>query len=587
MEQQQQGPEKKAIVAILLCVAVWAVWMQMNTNKQKAWREAQRANATPTPIAGAMTAGAGTNGAVAMTATSGTGGTIAAPGTPHESAGGVLWPITTAKLSNKVLELELSSRGARPMSADLKQYRASIKAGQDASLVHLVTETINGSNDVYPLAPWFGDAADSRIPSDAVFEQVSAEEHEVVYRWTGADGLQLTRTYRAEEDGYVVLFTEELKNVGTKPLTGRPGVVWATNFKGVKSGFMTPGDTEFTSAAGVNDRAQARNAKKPGEERIYGGLVDWIGITDRYFAAAIVPLEPRIDSKDAVHFFKPGTKSTAAMALHPELTLEPGASRLFQYQLYLGPKDYTLLLKAGHNLDRTIAWGGVLTPISKGLWHALRWFHSWTNNWGLAIIVLTVIIRGLLSPLAAKQMKSANEFAGKSAKLKPALDRLREKHKDDAMALNRETMLLYKQHGLSPFSPLVGCLPILIQMPIWFALYRVLYNSIDLRQAPFAFWIQDLAAPDPWRVLPVLLGGVTFIQMKLTPNTGMDPAQARMMLYTMPLIFTLPMMGLPSGLVLYIFTSTLMNITQQWYLRRIIPPAGGTSTVAAQQGGAT
>lgn len=578
--EQQQGPEKKAIVAILLCVAVWAVWMQMNTNKQKAWREAQRANATPTPIAGTMTSG--TNGAVALApATTGTGGNIAAAGT---QAGGASWPVVTAKLSNKVLDLELSTKGARPVAADLKQYKATIKAGQDASLVHLVTETINGSNAVYPMVPWFGTAQNSVIPADAVFEQVSATDDEVVYRWASAEGLQLTRTYRTEEDGYLVLVTEELKNVGAKSFTGRPGVVWATNFKGVKSSFFTPGDTEFTAAAGVNDRAQAKNAKKPGEDRVYGGLVDWVGITDRYFAAAVVPIEPRIDARDAVRFFKPGTKSTAAMALHPETTLDPGASRTYAYKLYLGPKDYTLLLKAGHNLDRAMDWG-MFKPISKGLWHLLRWFQSWTRNWGLAIIVLTVIIRGLLSPLAAKQMRSANEFAAKSLKLKPALDKLREKHKDDPMTMNRETMLLYKQHGLSPFSPLVGCLPILIQMPIWFALYKVLYNSIDLRQAPFALWIQDLAAPDPWKVLPVLLGAVTFIQMKLTPNTGMDPAQARMMLYTMPLVFTLPMMGLPSGLVLYIFTSTLMNITQQWYLRRIIPPSG-TSAVPAQ-GGAT
>lgn len=565
MEQQQTGPDRKAIIAILLSAIVWAVWMQTSYTRTQEAREQAARNATPvaTATADGTAAGAGTAGATGDLVT-GTAGAVAATTPPPP-------PATTARLDNEVLSLELSSVGARPIAADLKEYREAENGVPTDSFVHLVTAgAIQGSDDIYPLRPWFGDAASSRIPAGARFEQVSATDEEVVYRWTGPDGLTLTRTFRTSENGYLLTMTEQIENAGSQPITGRPGVVWATNLKGVKTSWFVPGEQEFSASYSVND-AVVSETPDADEDVVSGGAIEWVGIEDRYFLAAVIPTEPGIEARDAARLFRPGSKSVAALALAPELTLEPGGSRVLQYKLFLGPKDFGLLRDVGYNLDESVAWGRFLSPIAKALWFSLHWLHSLVGNWGLAIILLTVIVRGALSPLTGRQMRISNEFATKTAKMKPHLDRLREKHKDDPMKLNQETWALYKQYGASPLAPMMGCLPLLLQMPIWFALYRVLWTSIDLRHAPFALWLQDLSAPDPWKILPLLLGAVTWVQMRLTPTTGMDPAQARMMQWMMPLMFTVPMMGLPAGLVLYIFTSTLMNIGQQWYYRRKMP----------------
>ncbi len=580
-----QTPDRRPLIAILLCALLWAVWMQISTSRQLRYRQAQeeaRKQAVAEAAIAARVAGTAGQAVAAGPSGAGTGpGATASPGgsgappTPPTPAAA---PETTSELSNRVLSLVVSSRGARPIAADLREYREAVGRAKEAEQVHLVHPSIDGTDRFVPLAPWFGDATASKIRADSPFETVAADTGRATFRFVGADGLELVRTYESTGSDYLVTVTEAWSNRGTQPITGRFGVVWAANLKGKEAG---PAG-ELTTAAGVAERGISKNPKKPGEPLVYSGLVDWVAVEDRYFVAAAVPVEPRYDQTDAVRFFRPSPEAVAALALGAETTLAPGETRTQTLKLYLGPKDYTVLRAAGHHLDRTIAWGGVVAPITKGLWHALRWLHGWVKNWGVAIIVLTFIIRGLMAPLAAKQMKMANEFSAKSAKLKPQLDRLREKYKDDAMAMNRETMLLYKQHGLSPFSPLAGCLPILVQMPIWWALYRVLYTSIDLRQAPFALWIQDLSTPDPYKVLPVLLGAVTFVQMKLTPNTGADPAQQKMMLYMMPVMFTVMMLNLPSGLVLYIFTSTLMGIAQQWYLKREMPPTEGPRPVPAR-----
>ena len=251
--------------------------------------------------------------------------------------------------------------------------------------------------------------------------------------------------------------------------------------------------------------------------------------------------------------------------------------------------DYKILRDEGHNLAWAMNWGrgqgffwAFIGIITQGLWHALGFLHRYVGNWGVAIILLTLVMRGLLWPLAAKQMRTANEFAMKSQKLKPQIDKIREKYGADPMEMNKQTMALYKQYGISPFSPLAGCLPLLLQLPIWWALYRVLWTSIDLRGAPFVFWITDLSAPESlfrigtfdFRLMPLLLGGVTWLQMKLTPQAGTDPVQQKMMMYMMPVMFTFFMWSLPAGLVVYIFTSTLMGIAQQYLLkRRMNPPA--------------
>lgn len=591
----------KAILAIILCGLVWLVW------QNRSWKQQQEraAAAQKTAIAQQHAAVSGTAGSMAMTGSSGGNATATATagGTGTGSTTGTSTAVAAAPtpapapaakkvtLSNKVLDLELSSAGARPVSADLKEYTTAIDTSKDAGLVQLVSSSNEG---VVPLQAWFGTDKKSVLPAEAPFELVRSGDNEAVFHYTAPDGLSVTRTYTTSPEDYVVQVTDRFANAGSAPIRGQPGVVWSANLRGATA-LRTTG--EFEAIARSSNRTHHGNPKKPGdrswlifpvsefEEFRYPGKVDWVAIGDRYFVAAVIPLEPEFNGADDVRVFHPGEHSIASLAIGPELTLAPGETRDVKYEVFLGPKDYSVLKRAGHGLGDTIDWGNVvIAPFSKGFWALFRWMHSLVGNWAISIVILTIIIRGALSPLAARQMKMSQDFAGKSQRLKPQLEALKKKYAEDPMALNRETMLLYKQHGLSPFSPMMGCLPMAAQLPIWWALDKVLVYSIDLRHQPLGLWIHDLAAPDPYKVLPILLGLVMFVQVKLTPQApGTDPAQQKMMAFIMPVMFTVFMLTLPAGLVLYIFISTFMSIIQQYYLRRKYPMGGtGTPAVARQ-----
>ena len=566
---EQQGIDKKAIIAILLCAVIWAVWM--STSSRRAQQAAKQAAAEKQLAATTGTAGevavTGTGGAVA--AAPGDTGATPAPATPVAA----VTPVKVT-LANDVLEVTLSNAGARPVAADLTspKYEDEEKGerGGDEAIAELVKPEVRGSEEFAALGPWFGSEASSRIPVDAPFAVVSSSGDAVTFRYRDATGLTLTRTYRISDEHYTLELIETYENAGAQPITGRPGAMWAANVKEAAE-IKKAGD--FVPGTAVNDRFHYK-PPKPSDEKVYGGTVEFVGMHDRYFAGAVSPTDPRFDATESVRFLRPSKEAVVALALDKETTLSPGEKEVFEYEVYLGPKDYSILRDEGHHFWWMMNWGqgqGGWAPIgwiTTGMWYALRWFESLVGNWGVAIILLTFVMRGALWPLAAKQMRTANEFAAKSQKIKPQIDKLREKYAADPMEMNKQTMQLYKQHGISPFSPLAGCLPLLLQLPIWWGLYGVLNTSIDLRGAPFYLWIQDLSQPDPYYITPVLLGVVTWLQMKLTPTAGADPTQQKMMQWMMPIMFTFFMWSLPAGLVVYIFTSTLMGIIQQFILKR-------------------
>ena len=234
---------------------------------------------------------------------------------------------------------------------------------------------------------------------------------------------------------------------------------------------------------------------------------------------------------------------------------------LFAFELYLGPKDIDRLEEAEVGLEDSIDFW-IVGVLAKPMLYLLRWFHSLVPNWALAIIMLTVLVKLALLYWTQKSFSQMQRMA----KLKPMMDALKEKYGKDKERLNTEMMSLYKREKVNPLG---GCLPMLLQMPIWIALYRTIYSSVELYQAPLGGWIQDLSAADPYFVLPVILGASMFAQQKLTPTT-MDSAQAKMMLYMMPIMFTVFMLFLPSGLNLYILVNTFLTMAQQYYLRKKI-----------------
>ncbi len=279
--------------------------------------------------------------------------------------------------------------------------------------------------------------------------------------------------------------------------------------------------------------------------------VEWIGVEDRYFILSVVDraggarglLQPLSGDQNRISLVYPVGASTAVIPV----------------RVYFGPKSVDTLKTVHPSLDHAVDFGW-LTPLAYGILHFMKWLFSFLGNYGFAIIVLTVVLKILLYPLTYKSMKSMKKMSA----IQPQLQKLRDRYKDDKEALNREMLQLMRTQG---YNPVAGCLPMLIQMPIFFALYRVLYSSFELYRSPFALWIQDLSKHDPWYVTPVILTAVMFLQQKLTPTAATDPAQQKMIQW-MPVIFGVFMLGLPAGLTLYMLTNAVVSIIQQLILNK-------------------
>jgi YidC/Oxa1 family membrane protein insertase len=287
------------------------------------------------------------------------------------------------------------------------------------------------------------------------------------------------------------------------------------------------------------------------------GTAAWAGLDQGYFVSAIFPAEPA----GSCVFAKGTEKGSALAALR--LPFE-GGSRKYSLTVYSGPKDLDHLRAYGRNFESAIDYGTMARPFAffaRLLLYVMRWFERLVGNWGVAIILLTLLVKLLLYPLTAKSMQSMNEMR----KLQPEIEKLKAKHGNDREKLNLATMQLYQQHKVNPLG---GCLPMLIQLPIWFALYATLQTSVELYREPF-LWIHDLTIKDPFFVLPIAMGLSQFIMQRLSPQPA-DNAQAKMMLYFMPGFFTFLMLSVPAGLTLYIFVNNLLSIAQQqWMMRRM------------------
>jgi YidC/Oxa1 family membrane protein insertase len=308
------------------------------------------------------------------------------------------------------------------------------------------------------------------------------------------------------------------------------------------------------------------------------GTVAYAAVANSYFAHALMPLSApaapacqlRIEEWFDPQLGRDRDSNAGAMyrarLAYPPQELAPGASAEYRVASYIGPKEREALLVAGggqHRLSELIDLG-FFSAIAKVLVGFLLAVHGVLPNWGLAIILLTLTAKVLTFPLSLPMIKSSI----KMRELKPELDALNEKFKDDAQAKGLAQMELWRKHNVNPVK---GCLPQMASMPIWFALYTTLQTAVELYNIPF-LWFPDLSAPDPYYILPFVIGGTNFLQQKMMPMTGGDPAQQKMMLYVMPAMFTVFMLFLPAGLGVYMFTNGVLGILQQqgveWYVRR-------------------
>jgi len=279
----------------------------------------------------------------------------------------------------------------------------------------------------------------------------------------------------------------------------------------------------------------------------------WVGVSDRYFLFSVIGNTTGSISDVALNY----QENVPAYIMSYALNSKDGE---FDYRLFVGPKDVDYLRKAEPTLAESIDYGW-LSIISVPILELMKFFYRMIPNYGFAILLLTLVVRLLMFPLQQKSMKSMK----KMQELQPHIKQLQEKHKDDKQKLNMEMVQFMKTHKVNPMS---GCLPMLIQLPVFIALYKVLANAVELYRSPFIFWIHDLSVKDPYYIFPVIMGAMMFIQQKITPNPTMDPTQAKMMLYMLPILFTVLMISLPSGLTLYIMFSTFLGIAQQYLMNK-------------------
>lgn len=292
------------------------------------------------------------------------------------------------------------------------------------------------------------------------------------------------------------------------------------------------------------------------------GFLTWGGITDRYFLIAHAPdlandTAATALAKTSISFARDGDFLLGRFAF-PAATLNPGASVSGTFLSYVGPKKLSDLKTVGIGLDKAVDYGWFHVLASPILWLMVT-LHKVIPNWGLVIIALTLLVKMALHPVNKKSLASMKAMQ----QLQPKLQEIKKRHPNDSQKQNEEVMQLFRTHKVNPMG---GCLPMLLQMPIYVVLYKVLWNAIELYHAPF-LWYRDLSAPDPYFIAPILLGLFMFLQQKLTPSASADPAQQKMMMF-MPVMFCGFMLFVPVGLVVYIFVNTFMSVVQQFMLQR-------------------
>jgi YidC/Oxa1 family membrane protein insertase len=244
----------------------------------------------------------------------------------------------------------------------------------------------------------------------------------------------------------------------------------------------------------------------------------------------------------------------------PQVTINAGQSVTVAHRLFVGPKDIDVLKSQGSSLEKSLDLGW-FKHIAMPLLYTLKFFNRYVGNYGIAIIIITIILKALFFPLTHKSYKSMKDMQ----KIQPKMAALKEKYKDDRDAMNKAVMELYREHKVNPLG---GCLPMVVQIPVFFALYKALMFSIELRHAPFFLWVTDLADKDPYYVTPVIMGITMFVQQKMTPSQ-MDPIQQKMML-ALPVVFTFMFLSFPSGLVLYWLVNNILTIGQQMYINKLV-----------------
>ncbi len=579
-------PELRILVASLLSILVILIWAKYYGPKPPEQplhgkRPAQTAPATPGPVTAPSPTEKGSQAPSAQTAVA------AAPpvNVPRISDS----QERTITIENSLYRVEMSNQGAVVKSWKLKKYTDDTKPPQkcrDGSNPPCVLDVVHpeASQETggWPFTLILDDEQQQNAANGGLYRistPAGTLNAPADLEFTWSDGhLEVTKHFRFDHS-YVVRAETSAKLNGSPT---KAGLAWLGGFGDCTVANPAPIETVTTYYSEGGKITNYAYKKLEGIDKwppgLWQGGKDFVGIEDRYFTTAFLPPNGAAPGTLETRYWKASqTVKVCGQAnpeAVPEVAVASSASPL-ALRVYVGPKDYDDLKKMNPPLQGLVNFGW-LEFIAEPLFHGLKWLHNYIPNWGWAIVALTLILNMLLFPLRISGYKTTL----KMQRVAPEIKAIQEKYKKYSMRdprkaeMNKEVMAIYSREGINPVG---GCIPQLLQFPIWFGLYRALQGTIELRHAPWFGWITDLSAKDPYYILPLLMGLSMYLVSKMTPMTATDPQQQAMM-KIMPIGMAAMFMVIPypSGLAVYILTSSVVGIVQQWYLNRKhpLPPPG-------------
>lgn len=540
---------------LMVATLLWMEWGKEQQPAKPAMTTAAAASATPNGLP-PPDLGAAIPSATAVPA-------AGAPATPAVSAAPAAAQAIT--LGNDVLRLTLDGGNVR--RAELLNYRT--KKDPAAPYVRLFDD--NADTFYIAQSGWASDTGAPNHLTGFVPEQTGrefllakdADSVSAAFRWTGTNGVEIRRIYSLKRGEYVLTVRDEIANRGAAPWKGHVYRQLARVPHDFARSMTNPETFSFNGAAWYTPAEKY-------EKRGYDAFVDdgridpidrnnvaggWIALQQHYFFSAWIP-----QPDQAANFSIAQNGSQYGIAASgPVFTVAPGTNNHSEAKLWIGPKLQDRMQDVAPGLKSTLDYG-VFAFIAEPIHWTLTQLHKFTRNWGWAIVLLVLLIKIMLYPLSAAQYRSA----AKMRKFQPRIQQLKERYGEDKQKMQMAMLELYKKEKINPAG---GCLPILLTMPVFLALYWVLIEAVELRQAPWMLWITDLTARDPFFILPILNMAVMWYTQKLTPMVGVDPMQAKMM-QMMPLIFGVMFAFFPAGLVLYWVTNGALGLLQQWWMLR-------------------
>lgn len=531
----------------------------------------------PTPAASTASATASTSGASVPTANGAATAPAAAVHVPPVAGGNA--PAASGKLitiTTDVLRLTVDTRGGSIVRSELLRYPVALRTKKDPDPAPI--SLLDNTPSRYFVAQDGLVSATSPAPDHRALFQASQMQYtlapgkdtlEVDLTWTDPSGLKVIKRYTLHRGSYVVDLSQQIDNDSAKPWTGNayrqlqrvelPEPHYSNFLARIsdRSHFGFFGATWYNPQQKFNELAFDKFEKEPLNVAATDG---WIAMIQPYFVGAWIPPAGENDTFSTAVVDAGGTPHYLIRSVGPQISVAPGQQGETSARLFVGPKLPEVLAATAPGFQLTVDYG-MFKIVAAPLHWILAQLDRLTGNWGVSIILLVLLINLATFKLTNAQYLSA----AKMRKLKPRMDALKERYGDDKQKLQQATMELYKKEKVNPVA---GCFPMLITLPIFYGLYRVLCDSVELRQAPFFGWIHDLSAPDPYYVLPILYAVLMLAQQWLMPPTaGMDPTQAKMMKF-MPVAFAVIFLFFPSGLCLYYVVSTLCRLVQQWWVMR-------------------